>query len=155
MGSIDKGKSIAKRLKRQDTRIESEGAEFLVLGQLLIRGIPAYKTYTHQPGYDLVVLNPDRHRSGRISVKSRWRTGAVNFLLKNKDCDFVIIAKLNRGSKDGNGKVYPPEYFILPIAVLEGVYESEGWHQIKFSSIPNFKTYQDRWDLIREFLERK
>jgi hypothetical protein len=28
------------RMARQNTRLESEGAEFLVLGQLLIQGIP-------------------------------------------------------------------------------------------------------------------
>ena len=32
-------------MPRQDTTLESEGAEFLVLGQLLIEGIPAYEAY--------------------------------------------------------------------------------------------------------------
>jgi hypothetical protein len=30
-------------MPRQNTRLESEGAEFLVLGQLSIAGIPTYK----------------------------------------------------------------------------------------------------------------
>ncbi len=33
-------------MPRQDTTLELEGAEFLVLGQLLIQGIPAH------PGHD-------------------------------------------------------------------------------------------------------
>lgn len=41
-------------MPRLDTRLESEGAEFLVLGQLLIARIPTYKTYTNMPGWDLV-----------------------------------------------------------------------------------------------------
>lgn len=152
MGSIGKQGSMA---KRQNTRIESEGAEFLVLGQLLIQGIPAYKTYTQQPGYDLVVINPDRHRSGRISVKSRWTTTATGFILKSLNCDFIVLVKLNRGSKDGNAEIRPPEYFILPAHVLRDVPRSKGWNRISFGSIPGFKTYQDRWDLISEFVERR
>ncbi len=46
-------------MERQDTRLESEGAEFLVLGQFLINRIVAYKTYTNMPGYDLVATNPE------------------------------------------------------------------------------------------------
>ena len=52
-------------MPRQNTRIESEGAEFLVLGQLLIAGIPTYKSYTNMPGYDLVATNPDANSSAR------------------------------------------------------------------------------------------
>lgn len=48
-------------MSRLDTRLESEGAEFLVLGQLLIHRIRAYKTYTNMPGYDLVATHPERN----------------------------------------------------------------------------------------------
>ena len=148
--------SLARQSKRQDTTIESEGAEFLVLGQLLIRGITAYKTYARQPEYDVVAINPDRHKSvARISVKSRWTTTATGFLLKSLDCDFVVLVKLNRGSKDGSAEVRPPEYFILPAHVLRRVPRSKGWNKISFGSIPGFKTYQDRWDLISQFLQRR
>lgn len=41
-------------MPRLDTRLEAEGAEFLVLGQLLLQRIASYKTYTNMPGYDLV-----------------------------------------------------------------------------------------------------
>jgi len=47
-------------MSRLDTRLESEGAEFLVLGQLLIHRIAAYKTYTNMLGYDLVATHPER-----------------------------------------------------------------------------------------------
>jgi hypothetical protein len=70
-------------MSRLDTKLESEGAEFLVLGQLLVARIPTYKTYTNMPGYDLVATNPDTNRAARIQVKSRWRTGApVSFPVK-------------------------------------------------------------------------
>ena len=43
-----------KKFKRLNTKLEATGAEFLVLGQLLIRGMQAYKSYVNHPGYDLI-----------------------------------------------------------------------------------------------------
>ena len=60
--------------KKQDTKLESEGAEFLVLGLLLIEGIASYKAYINFPGYDLTAVNPETKRVARIQVKSRWAT---------------------------------------------------------------------------------
>jgi hypothetical protein len=142
-------------MKRQDTRLESEGAEFLVLGNLLIEGIPAYKTYTNMAGYDLVATNPERRTIARIQVKSRWATRAAGFLIKNIDCDFVVIAKLNRGSKDGKAAVLPPQYYILPVDVIRDVPRTKGWGKILFRDIKNLEFYLNKWSLIRVFLERK
>jgi len=88
-------------MARLDTRLEAEGAEFLALGQLLLHKIASYKTYTNMPGYDLVATNPESNKSAMVQVKSRWRTGANGFPIKNFDCDFVVVVLLNRGSKDG------------------------------------------------------
>ena len=60
--------------ERQDTKLEAQGAEFLVLGNLLIEGITCYKAYVNFRGYDLVALNPESSRTVRIQVKSRWAT---------------------------------------------------------------------------------
>lgn len=60
--------------KRQDTKLESQGAEFLVLGHLLIEGISAYKVYVNFPGYDLTAVNPETRKVARLQVKSRWAT---------------------------------------------------------------------------------
>ncbi len=43
----------------KNTKLEAEGAEFLVLGNLLISGIATYKTYTNMPGYDLAAQSPE------------------------------------------------------------------------------------------------
>jgi hypothetical protein len=117
---------------RQDTRLESEGAEFLVLGNLLIEGIASYKTYTNMPGYDLIATNPDQNRAARIQVKSRWKTRAEGFIIKNFDCDFVVVVKLNRGSKDGRQKVLAPEYFVLPSELARSLPRTKKW--VKFHS---------------------
>ena len=138
---------------RQDTRLESEGAEFLVLGELLIRGIPAYKTYTNMPGYDLIATNPNKHSSARVSVKSRWKTKANGFIIKNFDCDFVVVAKHNRGSQDGKGTVLAPEFFVIPVAIVQATPRTPQWGKIVFRDIPNFENYKNKWELISEFLD--
>lgn len=139
-------------MSRQDTKLEAQGAEFLVLGNLLIEGIPAHKHYTNMRGYDIVATNPEKNKSARIQVKSRWQTSATGFLIKNFDCDFVVIVKLNRGSKDGKQQKKDPAYFVIPSAKLETVKRTGGWGRIEFGKIPDFHLYLNSWDLIRKFL---
>src|SRR5690348_17990101 len=87
---------------RQNTKLESEGAEFLVLGNLLIVGISCFKAYVNFPGYDLVAINPEKSKSARIQVKSRWATNYdKSFPIKNFECDFVVHVALNRGFRFG------------------------------------------------------
>jgi len=124
-----------------------------VLGQLLTLGIPAFKAYTNVAGYDIIATNPDRNRSARIQVKSRWRTGAEGFIINNFNCDFVVVVMLNRGSKDGSAKVLPPEFYVLPVSALQSVHRSENWGKIAVSKVPGFKEQKECWGIITEFLE--
>jgi hypothetical protein len=142
-------------MSRQNTKLESAGAEFLVLGHLLIEGIPAFKSYQNMKGYDVVAINGDSKtgRSVRIQVKSRWRTNPGGFIIKNFDCDFVVVALLNRGSKDGSAEAKPPEYFVIPVDVARSLQRSEEWGKVNFSKFPERETYRDRWDLIRSALK--
>ena len=139
-------------MPRQDTTLESEGAEFLVLGQLLINGIAAYKTYTNMPGYDIVATHPKKNKCARIQVKSRWRTGAPSFLIKNFDCDFVAVVLLNRGKKGGGGEIKPPEYFVFPVGDIKAVPRSKGWGRVDLKKIPDLESYRERWNMLVEFL---
>lgn len=138
------------RVSRQNTQLEAAGAEFLVLGQLLIAGIPAFKSYTNFKGYDLTATNADRKRSVRVQVKSRWRTGAEGFIINRIDCDFVVVVLLNRGSRDGSAEVRPPEYFVIPARVVRALPRSKNWGKVSFSEFPKLKQYHERWDLIRQ-----
>lgn len=138
-------------MARQDTQLQAAGAEFLVLGQLLCDGIPAFKSYTNMKGYDLVTVNPERNISARVQVKSRWKTKADGFFIGNFDCDFVVIALLNRGSKDGKVKTSAPEFFVLPVEVVKKLPRSD-INKVRFTKFPDRETYRDRWDLIRTFL---
>lgn len=141
-------------MARRDTRLESQGAEFLVLGELLIRRITAYKTYANMPGYDVIATNPEKKTAARISVKSRWSSGASQFIIRNFNCDFVVVAKLNRGLPGDAKAVMPPEYFVLPVGIVKRAPRSKGWSRVTFGAIPHFHDYRDRWDLIRTFLSR-
>lgn len=141
-------------MPRQNTQLEAAGAEFLVLGNLLIEGIAAYKTYTNMKGYDLTATNPELNLSARIQVKSRWRTNAEGFIIKDPDgCDFVVIALLNRGAKDGSGEKRSPEYFVFPADVVKGLPRTKGWGKVSFSKVPELASYRERWDLIRNHLK--
>lgn len=143
--------------KRRDTRLESEGAEFLVLGNLLLQKIPSYKTYTNMPGYDLVATNPEKNISVKIQVKSRYRTDWDGFIIKNLDSDFVVFVTLNRGysrkRKNDDDGVRDPEYYILPISYVQKVrsYDNQ-WGKITKSNLIEVQKYRDRWDLIKEEL---
>jgi len=139
-------------MTRLDTKLEAEGAEFLVLGQLLLRRIASYKTYTNMPGYDLVATNPEKNKSAMIQVKSRWRTGANGFPIKNFDCDFVVSVMLNRGSKDGRKPILEPRYFVFPVNLVQKAPRTEDWGKVKLSDIQNHQEYESRWELISKFL---
>jgi hypothetical protein len=147
-------------VKRQDTKLESEGAEFLVLGHLLIEGISAYKAYVNFPGYDLVAVNPSTRKSANIQVKSRWATDYDNsFPLKSLDCDFVVHVALNRGYRFNKNKgiegegIKIPAFYIFPIDVLKSVRREKGWNKVNFKKLMNYEQYQDNWSLIKSFLQ--
>ena len=88
---------MPKKHTRKDIKLESEGAEFLALGRLLLEKITAFKTYTNFRGYDLIATSAENNTSARIHVKSRYTTNWDGFIIKNLDCDFVVFVPLNRG----------------------------------------------------------
>ena len=133
-----------------------------MLGQLLLSGIPAHKSYTRYPGFDLTALNPATGKSCKIQVKSRWATDYDRTfpLKRGSDCDFVVFAELNRGFR-GYGKngssggvaVKAPRFFVFPFKIVDSViYVAGSWSKVKLASVPNADIYLDRWDLIRKFL---
>ncbi len=137
-------------MPRQNTRLEAQGAEFLVLGQLLVEGIQAYKMYVNMPGYDVLAVNPEANRVARVSVKSRWSASAKGLLINNFDSDFVVIVKLNRGTTEPT----PVQYYVIPTRQLSTLKRSAPpWGKINFSAIPNFQSYMDEWHRIRAFLQ--
>jgi hypothetical protein len=147
-------------MKRQNTQLESEGAEFLVLGQLLIEGVPTYKAYTRNRGYDLVATNPEKNRAARIQVKSRWATDFDGgFIISNTDqCDFVVFVALNRGYRFGKKHLAEvakrePVYYVFPVDIVrEALYEKSSWGKAFLRLVPNVAIYERNWSLIQDFL---
>ena len=143
---------------RRDTKLESEGAEFLVLGHLLLEKITAFKTYTNFPGYDLIATSADNNTSARIQVKSRFQTNWDGFIINNFGCDFVVFVALNRGyskpKKNGDTGINEPEFYVLPISYVEQVRDpNNNWGKIVKSRLVDIEKFKDQWSLIANFLE--
>jgi hypothetical protein len=146
--------------QRQDTKLEEQGAEFLVLGNLLIHGIQCYKAYTNFRGYDLIAVNPDNGRVARIQVKSRWATDYDrSFPIKCFDCDFVVHVALNRGYRFGkrgrqiDDGVLDPIFYIFPTHIVRSVQNrKDKWGKVTISNVPELDHYRGRWQIIADFL---
>jgi len=150
---------IITKEKKQDTKLESEGAEFLVLGHLLIEGVAAYKAYINFPGYDLTAVNTESGKLARIQVKSRWATDYdSSFPLKNLDTDFIVHVALNRGyrfskkKKSDENSIKAPVFYIFPVNVLSEIRNETGWNKVQIKKVENLETYIDNWNLIKNFL---
>ncbi|MCG7393683.1 hypothetical protein MHY87_12265 [Microvirga sp. ACRRW] len=146
-------------MARLNSRLEAEGAEFLVLGQLLIEGVPTFKTYTRNPDYDLVATNPENNKSARIQVKSRWATDYDGgFLISRFDFDFLVFVELNRGYRYArkasveNGKKSPSYYVFTPDLAKAALYEKSSWGKALLNRIPNVEHHREAWHLIKEYL---
>ena len=146
-------------MPRLDSRLEATGAEFLVLGNLLLRKVEAHKAYTNFPGYDLLALNPIKQKVCRVQVKSRYYSTDKAFDIKNFNSDFVILVKLDRDKKlknssaEGNVSFNEPNYYIFPTELMKQVATKSDRPKVRFSNIPDLKTYQENWNLILEYLE--
>ena len=155
-------KSDAPAVKRQDTKLEAEGAEFLVLGMLLVEGIQCFKAYTNFSGYDLVAVDPVRERSARIQVKSRWATDYDrSFPIRNFDCEFVVLAALNRGYRfrraagqaDGGGRS-APRFYCFPVEIVRAAQSpTDSWGKVSLSRIVEVASYEEAWHLVRRHLD--
>lgn len=149
-----------KKPNRRDTKLESEGAEFLVLAHLLIEGMSAYKCYVNLPGHDLTVVNHETGRTAKIQVKSRWSAGSASFPIKNFNCDFVAFVGLNRRADDkvgrkGSAKNESPKIYMFPVNIVREHHDtSSSMHKVHINRIPDLESYRDNWKLVRDFLGR-
>ena len=139
---------------RLNTRLESEGAEFLVLGNLLMEGILAYKAYHNFKSYDLVAVNGDKAIT--IQVKSRYKTDWGGFIINDFDCDFVVFVALNRGykktKKSGDDGKKTPDFYVFPIDYVKNI-ERSSWGKIPKSKLLDFTKYLNKWESISKVLQ--
>src|SRR5664279_324257 len=135
-------------MMRLDSSLENVGAEFLVLGNLLIEKIQAFKAYNNFPGYDIVATNAQKHSSCFIQVKSRWATDASGFLIRNFDCDFVVVVLLNRGYRKSR-KRQPddlgrrePVFYVLPAKIVKDAqHKDSNWGKVYLRHIDQRDQY--------------
>ena len=144
---------------RKDTKLESEGAEFLVLGFLLLNKISAFKAYVNFPGYDLIAVDAESNTSARIQVKSRYHTNWDGFIINNLDCDFVVLTILNRGytkrKKSTDSGINDPEFYVMPVSYVKKVRDPDNnWGKIVRKRLVGLEKYKDRWDLISNFISK-
>ena len=144
-------------IPRLDTKLESDAAEFLVLGRLLLERVPTYKSYVNYPGYDLIAVNSEGNTSARIQVKSRYRTDWDGFIIKNRECDFVVFVALNRGyakpKKSGDKGVREPEFYVMPISYVNKVRDPKNaWGKIVRNRLVGIEEFRNGWATIRDFL---
>ena len=141
---MDEKVEVAPQRGRLDTSLEAEGAEFLVLGHLLLNRIVANKAYSNTKDYDLIAVNPSTQRSITIQVKSRFRSDARHFLIKEASADFVVLAQLNRGpnAKGKGGPIAPPNFVVLSRTEANGLIKTSG----KIGKIAITDIARERWN---------
>ncbi|MBZ0201399.1 MAG: hypothetical protein K8I03_00120 [Ignavibacteria bacterium] len=143
---------------RQNTRLESTGAEYLVLGYLLREGVQSFKSPENNPGYDLIATNPERNLSCRIQVKSRWGSDYDGgFPIKNFNSEFVVFVALNCGysfSKKGKeGGKKEPDIYVFPTSICKKYARTDAWGKLFFRKIPQYDKYKNNWELIIKHLK--
>ena len=152
-------------MKKKDTKLVSTGAEFIVLGKLLLNEIQTYKTYVNFEGYDLVSVNPTINKSCKIQVKSKNFKNDSSFYLnsveKNKP-DFYVFCQTNTYKYVNkiavliNDSKLKPRFFVMDYDSVQRFKSTDkkGQDYIKIiSSVPNFQSYEDNWKSIKDFLK--
>lgn len=152
-------------VKKKDTKLVSTGAEFIVLGKLLLNEIQTYKTYVNFEGYDLVSVNPTINKSCKIQVKSKNFKNDSSFYLnsveKNKP-DFYVFCQTNTYKYVNkiavliNDSKLKPRFFVMDYDSVQRFKSTDkkGQDYIKIiSSVPDFESYEDNWKSIKDFLK--
>ncbi|HEY1721048.1 MAG TPA: hypothetical protein VGG27_07365 [Magnetospirillaceae bacterium] len=151
-------------MARLDSKLEAKGAEYLVLGNLLIWGLDAHLAYANTPGHDVIAINPKHDRLCRIQVKSRWAKKPRRFVIRNLDSDFVVFVALNRGPRGPrqpnvirvrDAESDEPNFYVIPTSVVGKVRQEKGWGTVYLKNIKDLQRYRDAWDLIQTYLEMK
>lgn len=143
--------------KRINTQLEQEGAEHLVIGNLLRFKVQSFLCPKNFENYDLIAVNPSNKKMKKIQVKSRLTKTASSFPLDKVGSDFIVFVKLNCASRIKGELLYKydtePEFYIFPTKLCEEYREKGGWHKVKVRDIPDYQSYKNKWKLISDNLK--
>ena len=146
-------------VKRTNTQLESASAEYLVLGNLLRFRIQSFITSQNFEDYDIVATNPDKNKSIKIQVKSRFKESDNCFPIKKFGSEFVVFIKLNCGRRKSGKLTYEyrkqPEFYVLPTQLCKRYNRGGNWSKLYLSDIPDYQKYKDNWQLIKDELVLK
>jgi len=141
-------------MAQYNTTLEAAGAEHLVIGQLLIDRIQAFRAHSNQPGYDLLAVDPTTRSSTKIQVKSRVATDSGPWDIRSFDFDFAVLVRLNRGTKASlkagqPEKTCAPEFYVVPKSAIDALKGTNNKIRIRKSQLPQFL---GGWSAIRTAL---
>jgi hypothetical protein len=150
--------------KRLNTQLAASGAEFIVLGKLLLNEIEAYKTYGNFEGYDIVAVNPINNKSCKIQIKSKNFKNDTSFYLNSEDknsTDFYVFCQTNIYQYINKVATFredfDPKFFIINSNIVKKFKKNDKKNSdyLLLSSIPEINSYKDNWGQIKKFLNYK
>lgn len=148
---------------KKNSKFSQEGAEKLILSNLLIRDVECYQAYENQKSYDLIAISKDGKKTAKIEVKSRHNEytkniSGSNFKLKNSPFpDFYVSVFIK--SYNNKKKLLPnaveEELLILPTSVVHSKkHISIGKKGTYFypNKLKDLDKYLNNFELITDFL---
>jgi|TARA_X000000368_G_C22906214_1_gene656383 hypothetical protein len=141
----------------------SEGAEHLVMGNLMKRNILTYKAPPMNEGYDLICIHPDpsiiQGSEGitsqvRVQVKSRYASDCdKGFPIKEEKLDtfdFLIAVFLNignyyKGDKNGDDGYGQTEFYTLSRDFIKNHHNpNSSWQKVRLKDVmDDIQQYRD------------
>jgi len=151
--------------KRLDTKLFSNGAEFLVMAKLLLTNIQTYKSYVNFEGYDLVCVNPIKNISAKIQIKSKNFLNDTSFYLNSDDKakpDFYVFVQTNSIKKEKEKYILisdnkkEPMLYVLDLKTVETLrkQDKKGTYYLSISEtqFTERDLYLNNWNMIKKFL---
>jgi hypothetical protein len=92
---------ITKENNRDKVPLYADGAELYALGQILLRGITAFRAYKNQQSWDIICLSDNRENEWKVQVKYRTeyrRNGNGGAGVSwNNEVDVLVFIENNDG----------------------------------------------------------
>ena len=148
---------------RKDSKLTQEGAEKLIVSNLLIRDIECYQAYSNQKSYDLIAISKNGKKTARIEVKSRLNKHAQkitgsNFKHKTRPFPDFYVSVFIKSFKN-KSQVSPNNIEIDILVLPQKIVHSKKHSHIRAKGtyfypnrLDDIKKYLNNYELITDFL---